>query len=383
MSENLEMLRVEIDRADAELVDLLTRRRDLVRRVGEWKAEHGGAVYVPEREAALLRARREEAAARGLRPDLIEDLLRRILRESYAEEGARGYTRAAPTAFPVTVVGGAGGMGRWFVRLFEATGHPVRVLDVDDWDAADALLADAGLVLVSVPIAVTLEVIAELAGRLPAAALLADVTSVKAAPVAALLAAHPGPVVGLHPMFGPSTPSPAKQVFVRCAGRDADASAWLFEQIALWGATVVDVDPEEHDRIMGTVQALRHFTTCVYGVHLMEERTDLDAVLALSSPIYRLELGMTGRLFAQDPELYADIIFGSAAGRTLARSYHERFGRLLAAYENDDRASFLDAFRRVADWFGPLAGQFLRESDVLLAQARDRIDPSPEEMKPD
>ncbi|MGT9288017.1 carboxy-S-adenosyl-L-methionine synthase CmoA, partial [Escherichia coli] len=41
--------------------------------------------------------------------------------------------------------------------------------------------------------------------------------------------------------------------------------------------------------------------TFAYGLHLAEENVQLEQLLALSSPIYRLELAMVGRLFAQDP----------------------------------------------------------------------------------
>lgn len=50
---------------------------------------------------------------------------------------------------------------------------------------------------------------------------------------------------------------------------------------------------------MAFIQALRHFATFAYGLHLAEENVRLEQLLALSSPIYRLELAMVGRLFAQ------------------------------------------------------------------------------------
>ncbi len=47
--------------------------------------------------------------------------------------------------------------------------------------------------------------------------------------------------------------------------------------------------------------------------------------MALSSPIYRLELAMIGRLFAQDAELYADIIMDKSENlvviETLKQTY--------------------------------------------------------------
>lgn len=375
MESELARIRERIDRVDGELIDLLSRRLELVARVARLKRRNGQPVYVPEREAALLDARRREAEDKEVSPALVEDVLRRVMRESYRAEGDTGYRRAAPAARPVVLVGGDGGMGRLFARYFEASGYPVRVLDRDDWDDSANRLDGAGLVLVGVPIADTLEVIEALRGRLPADAVLADITSVKTAPLARMLEVHDGPVVGLHPMFGPGVPSLAKQVVVRCGGRDDAGCAWLSEQVRIWGATLVDADPAEHDRLMGAVQAQRHFATFVYGLHLMEAGTDLSRVLALSSPIYRLELGMTGRLFAQEPGLYADIIYGSDEGRALARRYHRLFGEMLEAYEAGDREAFLDGFARVRDWLGPLADAFLAESNALLDQARDRLDP--------
>ncbi|HOX24809.1 MAG TPA: bifunctional chorismate mutase/prephenate dehydrogenase [Candidatus Krumholzibacteria bacterium] len=373
---DLARLRSGIDDLDRRLVALLAERRDAVAGVARWKTEHGASVYDPGREAALLRARREEAAARGLPPDLIEDLLRRIMRESYRTEGEAGYRCARAMPRPVAIVGGGGAMGRLLGRLFAQSGFPVRILEAGDWDRADEILAGAGLVLVAVPIAVTIPVIERLRDRVPGDAVLADITSRKDAELAAMLAAHPGPVAGLHPMCGPTVATLAKQVVVHCAGRDPAACAWLLDQLRIWGAIVVDAAPAAHDRAMAVVQALRHFTTFAYGLHLRAEDVDLPAVLALSSPIYRLELAMVGRLFAQDPTLYADIIFGSPEGLALAERYRDRFAAAVDLYRAGDRDGFRREFLATRDWFGPLAPAFLAESTALLDQVADRVDRS-------
>jgi chorismate mutase/prephenate dehydrogenase len=224
------------------------------------------------------------------------------------------------------------------------------------------------MVLVSVPIHDTVAVIESLP-PLPGDCLLVDLTSTKRAPLEAMLAAHPGPVLGLHPMFGPSVDSMAKQVVAYTPGRDPEASQWLLDQIRLWGARVHEVEPHDHDHAMGLIQALRHFSTFAYGLHLASEDRALDDLLALSSPIYRLELIMVGRLFAQDPELYADIIMASTDNLELMERYHERFGQALALVENRDREGFIAAFRQIGEWFGPYADRFLAESTSLLAHA--------------
>jgi chorismate mutase/prephenate dehydrogenase len=368
MTLELSRLREDIDAIDAELVRLLARRLEKVAEVGRIKSRLGLPVWDPAREAALLAERRAEAEALGVPPDLVEDVLRRAMRASYVSEDDAGHACLRPDLGPVVIVGGYGRLGRLFGRLFEGSGYTVRRLGEEDWDRAEHLVEGAGLVLVCVPIDVTLDVIRRLP-PLPEDCVLADLTSVKTEPLAAMMAAHGGPVLGLHPMFGPDVPSLARQVVAYSEGRRPEAARWLLEQIALWGATVQRTGPAEHDEAMALIQALRHFTTFAYGLHLAEEDPNLGELLRLSSPIYRLELAMVGRLFAQDPTLYADIILSAPRNLDMIRRYHRRFGDALALIEAGDHAAFVDAFRRVASWFGAHASRFLAESRALIEHA--------------
>ncbi|WP_256839736.1 bifunctional chorismate mutase/prephenate dehydrogenase [Ornithinimicrobium faecis] len=361
-------LRDQIDAVDKQVMDLLARRLELVAEVGELKGQHGLPIYAPDRERAMIAARRAEAERRGLPPDLIEDVLRRCMREAYAHEKNLGFTRQAPDLRHIVIVGGSGQMGQLFGRMLRLSGYDVRSLDRDDWDRADELLSDAGMVLVSVPIQDTVSVIERLP-TLPDDCLLVDLTSTKAGPMAAMLAAHPGPALGLHPMFGPDVDNLAKQVVAYVPGRDPEASTWLLEQIRLWGARLHQVSAADHDHAMGLIQAQRHFATFADGLHLIREDRSLDELLALSSPIYRLELIMIGRLFGQNPELYADIIMSSPDNLALIERYHDRFAEALEILRAGDREAFIARFREIGEWFGPHAGRFRAESQSLLAHA--------------
>lgn len=370
MSEALSELRDKIDEVDQQLLGLLAKRLALVAEVGEVKSRHGLPIYAPDREAAMLARRRQDAQALGVPADLIEDVLRRVMRESYSSENDSGFKCVNPQLRPIVVVGGAGQLGRLFVHMFRLSGYQVEVLETGDWPRADDLLANAGMVVVAVPIDVTCDVIDRLQ-HLPADCILVDLTSIKSKPLAHMLAAHAGPVLGLHPMFGPDVSSLAKQVVVCCAGRGEAAWQWLLEQMRIWGVRVQHVTAEEHDESMSLIQALRHFTSFAYGWHLCQEQADLKRLLALSSPIYRLELAMVGRLFAQDPALYADIILAAPRNVRMIRRYHQRMGEAIALLEAGDRDAFIAHFHGVAEFFGEYAGQFLRESKLLLAQAHD------------
>ncbi|AWX15667.1 bifunctional chorismate mutase/prephenate dehydrogenase [Mergibacter septicus] len=368
----LQQLRDQIDQLDQQLLTLLAQRQQLVADVGKVKHQYGLPIYVPQRESEMLAARRAEAEKYGISPDLIEDILRRIMRESYLNENKFGFKKVNTTVDKIVIVGGKGKLGSLFATYLSRSGYSVAILDKDDWNQAEMILAGANLVIVSVPINLTLETIERLQPYLTQEMILADLTSVKAAPVEKMLSVHQGAVVGLHPMFGPDIGSMAKQVIVHCHGRYQERYQWLLEQMAIWGAKIFDITAKEHDQSMTYIQALRHFATFVSGLHLSKQPVELHQLLALSSPIYRLELAMIGRLFAQDAELYADIILDKSENLTVIKSLLESYQTAIKYFEQNDKTGFIQAFEQVHQWFGDYSEQFLQESRQLLQQAYDQ-----------
>lgn len=367
----LNPVRKQIDEVDQALTELLAKRLALVAEVGRIKHQHGLPVYAPKREAMMINARRQEAEKLGVPADLIEDILRRIMRESYANENKHGFKHTDLTKNKIVIVGGKGKLGALFAHYFRLSGYQVATLEKDEWDQAQTILANADLVLVSVPISHTLSVLDALQPYLTESMVLADLTSVKAQPLAKMLEVHQGAVVGLHPMFGPDIASFAKQVTACCHGRHPERYQWLLDQIQIWGGKIEVIDALQHDHSMTYIQALRHFSTFVAGLHLSQQSVELSQLLALSSPIYRLELAMIGRLFAQDGALYADIIADKPENLAVIESLHQSFAQGLALFQQNDKQGFIDTFNRVHHWFGDYSEQFLTESQHLLKQAND------------
>ncbi len=370
-TEELEKLRGHIDNVDQQLLHLLRKRLDLVGQVGAVKHAAGVPIYAPEREASMLAKRREEAIQMNISPQLIEDILRRLMRESYLNEKDVGFKQVKTDLGAVVIIGGEGKLGGLFNQMFKLSGYQVKLLDKDDWQQAETIFDGAGLVIVTVPISITCELISNKLTCLPSNCILADLTSIKEKPLTAMLEAHKGPVVGLHPMFGPDVGSLAKQVVVVCHGREAEKYQWLQEQIKIWGARIVEAEAKNHDKAMQLVQAMRHFSTFVYGLNLYKEGADIDNLLQFSSPIYRLELAMVGRLFAQSPELYADIIYAQQESLTAIGDYLDNYAQAVALLKSGNRQGFVDQFKEVANWFGDFAPQFQRESRAMLQSVND------------
>jgi prephenate dehydrogenase len=76
-----------IDEVDRELLDLLARRARLSRRAAAAKADLGAPVRDARREAALLEARRREAALLGLDPEAVGGIFEAVLRFSRGVQG--------------------------------------------------------------------------------------------------------------------------------------------------------------------------------------------------------------------------------------------------------------------------------------------------------
>ncbi|MFT2092644.1 bifunctional chorismate mutase/prephenate dehydrogenase [Paraglaciecola sp. 2405UD69-4] len=372
----MSVLPVEIDKLsddlesiDKQLVALLAKRAQISTKIGHYKSRAGSPIYVAEKEVDALSVRKEEAQRLGVSPTLVEDLMRRIMRESYHTKSSE-FLCTNPDLKKVVVIGGAGALGRIFVDLFKRSGYRVEVLEEADWERSEVILGDAGLVLVAVPIKLTESIISRLT-NLPKNCVLADVTSTKQKPLAAMIKAHQGPVVGLHPMFGPDVPSLVKQVVVVCHGREPEQYDWLLQQIRNWGGVLQQCEAKEHDDAMVFIQVMRHFCSFVFGSHLAGEDPDLQQLISLSSPIYRLELGMVGRLFAQAPALYADIIFDNKDSVAMLTEFSVKFNQALSLVESNDKEKFIEQFNQVSAWFGEYAKQSLVDSKQLLLKADD------------
>jgi len=368
--EELNQLRTEIDECDAQLVALLARRNKITGRIGAIKQQTGAPLHAPEREANLLAARRQEAINQGVNPELVEDILRRMMREAYQNQQAK-LACAAPELSPIVIVGGAGAMGQLFANQFKRSGYEVKILDKSQQHQANEILKGAKLVMVSVPIN-ALESVVNSLPKLDNDCLLVDITSVKQSPLKVLKKAHSGPVVGLHPMFGPDISHWVKQTVVVCEGRNHEVARGLLSQLQVWGCQLVELDAKKHDEAMQIIQVMRHLTTFVYGQFLAKQGHTLEELRSCSSPIYQLELMMVGRLFAQSPELYSDIMLAQFDNvEQLLAQYQDTFATTLDKLRAGDKDALIAAFGEAKAYFSDSTAHFLTQSRSLLNKAND------------
>ncbi|RCJ34484.1 chorismate mutase [Nostoc sp. ATCC 53789] len=268
----------------------------------------------------------------------------------------------------VTIIGGRGRMGRLFQEQLSVVGHNVSVLEHDNWEYADKLLSQADLVLVSVPIEHTVDVIKRAAKYLAPTTALCDITSIKIQPTQAMIEHHCGPVMGLHPMFGPNIKSFLGQKVVVCPGRNDDSFQWLLDFLKAKGGELIVCTPEEHDQMMVIIQATQHFCRFSLGVFLAQSRVEIEQSLTMSTPNYRQEIDIVKRLFSQNPNLCVDIMLATEercnAISFLAKTY-SRLARLVA---RKDREALIKEFENTQSFFEEKINSFLQPLNTTALQ---------------
>jgi chorismate mutase/prephenate dehydrogenase len=369
----LALLRAMVDAADHDLLHTIARRMALVREIAEVKRAAGLRIRDAQREREVIEDRVRVATELGLPVGEMESLVRLLLRASRDYQALlRVEVLPDEEARTVTIVGGHGRMGRLFATMFADLGHRVLIVDQDtDLTAAEAA-AVSDVVVVSVPIDRTEDVIRQVGPALRPESLLTDLTSVKQSPVATMLEHTPASVVGLHPMFGPSVHTFQGQRVVLCRARGDAWADWLAHALTSHGMVITETTPEHHDRVMSIVQVLTHFQTQVMGLTLARSGVTLDETMRFTSPVYLLELYMTARHFAQSPALYGPIEMRNPRAGEVTSALQSAAAELAGVIKRGDQAAFAALFDEVRGFFGSFTNEALEQSSYLVDRIVER-----------
>lgn len=374
--DELRSLRDEIDGLDRRLLEILAERRRRVARVADVKREHAIRVRDRAREHEILADRIARCEALGLPPDQVESLYRLLLARSRDHQAALG--TELPAELPrrrIAIIGGGGAMGSAFARLFTELGNEVIVSDLDQGPDPVTAARESEVVMVSVPIDVTDEVIRSVGPACRPDALLLDLTSTKSGPMQAMLESSACSVIGTHPMFGPGVNTLQEQRIVLVPGRSVpgtDWDAWLRTCLRARGLRILDATAEEHDRAMAIVQVLTHFSTEVLGLAMSELTVPVEETLRFASPVYLIELLMTARHFQQDGALYGAIHAANPNRHAVVEALERSLERWKRAVESDDPGGFEALFSECREFFGAFGGEAMAQSAHLIDRLVER-----------
>ncbi|HEY0483521.1 MAG TPA: chorismate mutase, partial [Kofleriaceae bacterium] len=182
----LDPLRTELGQIDREILALVARRQAVAQRIGHVKRDAGIPTRDYRQEKDVVERARAAAVDHGLSPALGEELILALIRgsltvqekDTVAAAGEGGGRR-------VLVIGGAGHMGRWFVRYLAAQGFAVEIADPGEGPAGVVnhrdwrrVALDHELIVIAAPMPATAEILEAMAAA-PPPGVVFDVGSLK------------------------------------------------------------------------------------------------------------------------------------------------------------------------------------------------------------
>ncbi|MDR1405356.1 MAG: prephenate dehydrogenase/arogenate dehydrogenase family protein [Candidatus Methanoplasma sp.] len=295
----------EIRRTDREIIDLISKRTDLAEKIGRIKT--GGGILARDRETEeeVVNIYRESSKRIRVGEDTLEQIARALIKEA----ADRKVSIAYPGRKKVSVVGGAGMMGRWMADLFSVSGCDVEIIDpASDNSLTLDSASGSDIVAVSVPIYAADSVLKELDGICGSDALIFDLTSLKT-PVAETLTdmAERRKVCSIHPMFGPS----AKSMFDRnlvicdCGCRQAVEEAASF--FGVRGGNIRIMPIGRHDEYMSYVLGLSHAVNIAFFTVLGRSGIPYEDMRTVASTTFMKNMETNRSVASEDPRLYYDI----------------------------------------------------------------------------
>jgi chorismate mutase/prephenate dehydrogenase len=315
-SNDLDKLRAEINQIDLDVLKLAQKRLEAAKKVGQIKSSLGLPTRDFGREKQCAEFSHRVAKELGLSEQFAERVLYEFIRESLTSQEKDRVAQHAPSnTRKALVIGGAGKMGLWFGRFLASQGFYVEIADpeakdcgfdnVGDWKQASL---DHDVIVVATPLSATGSLLLELAQYKPKG-LVFDLSSLKE-PVRqgldALLEAGVK-VTSLHPMFGPDTEllSGRHVILVDMTRPDANQEAK-----ALFGATmasVVEMDIDEHDRVVAFLLGLSHALNIAFFSVLTQSGETAPHLMELSSTTFNAQLDIAARVAGENPSLYYEI----------------------------------------------------------------------------
>ncbi|MCD6248598.1 MAG: prephenate dehydrogenase/arogenate dehydrogenase family protein [Hadesarchaea archaeon] len=216
---------------------------------------------------------------------------------------------------------GAGAMGTWFARFGKEKGWDVSITDIDTRrakkvsrdlgiehaDTSEEVATNADIVLVAVPIAVTPNVMEEVAGYMRSGSLLMDVASAKAEVIDEMgKLSEELEVVSLHPLFGPGAKSVRGRIFISIPVRPGKIYHKFKRLLESLGAEVVEMTADEHDHLMATTQCMAHFILMAY-ISALRSTKNVEMAKKLQTPFSSALFRLAEAFLATNPDVHGEL----------------------------------------------------------------------------
>lgn len=360
---NLDELRIEIAETDKKIIEVVAKRMELAKKVGEYKLDQGLPIKAFDIEKQVVNRYLDIAGEHGVDSDMTQDLARLLIDQSckvqerlkFKSQTKKFKTSNSPGK--AMVIGSLGNMGKWFQTFLSSFGY--QVIGIDKNNSSDSsgatlnttditeLAGDVDLIAICTPISVTGEML-ELVSNTKTNALVFDIASLKSPILRTLEKAGQNlpNLVSIHPMFGPDVELLTGENILICDLGSQKATQMAADFFSKTSATLTITTPEQHDKLMGDVLGLSHFMNLLFGKTLSQTENEIEQLIGSKSTTFKSQINVTGKVVSENPSLYFEIqklnSFTPEIYRRIQKSFDEITGHIL----EDSAESFADSMKQ-------------------------------------
>ena len=282
----------------------------------------------------------------------------------------------------VGIIGGTDGLGKTLVYYFRdefsvfITGRDhVKGKEVADELNVSYIESNAGLanisdiLVISVPIEHTSDVIREVAPFMKSGSVMIDVTSVKEEPAKTMAEVLPENIeyIPTHPIFGPRTTFLDNQVIVLTADRKGKWYEKVYRYLESKNMRIIETTAEKHDFMMSIVQVLTHFSFISTASAIEKLRVDISETEDYESPIYNLMIDMIARIVAQNPYLTYNIQSMNNNGPKIRNTFAEAVSELRDIINDENEDEFVKIAIKATKHMGDITNALGRSDKAIAA----------------
>ena len=282
----------------------------------------------------------------------------------------------------VGIIGGSDGLGKTLIYYFRdefevyITGRDhkkgrqvAEEMGVSYIESNEGLANISDILVVSVPIQYTCDVIREVAPFMKSGSLMVDVTSVKEGPSRTMAEVLPDTVeyIPTHPVFGPRTTRLDNQVIVLTADKKGKWYGKVYDYLAGKNMRIIETSAEKHDFMMSIVQVLTHFSFISTASAIEKLKVNISETEDYESPIYNLMIDMIARIVSQNPYLTYNIQSMNENGDKIRNTFAEAVTELRDVINNNDEDEFVKIAIRATKNMGDITNALGRSDKAIGA----------------
>ena len=282
----------------------------------------------------------------------------------------------------VGIIGGSSGLGKTIVyylrddfdvfisgRDHKKGREVASEADVNYLESNEELANISDILIISVPIQNTEDVIREVAPFMKEGSVMIDVTSVKEGPskTMAEVVADNVDYIPTHPIFGPRTTRLDNQVIVLTPERKGKWYERVYSYLDSKNMRIIETTAEKHDYMMSIVQVLTHFSFISTASTIEKLKVDLSETEDYESPIYNLMIDLIARIVAQNPYLTYNIQAMNENGPKIRNTFTEAALELRDVINSGDSEKFVEIANKATKHMGDIKNELGRSDKAIAA----------------